>query len=60
TIIIHGRYDLMCPIAGAKSLHDKLPEAQYIVLPHSGHLASGEEMIDALVASTNNMMSIIQ
>ena len=60
TIIIHGRYDLMCPIAGAQSLHEKLPNAQYIILPHSGHLASGEEMIDALVGATNNMASIVQ
>lgn len=59
TVIVHGRYDLMCPIAGAQSLHEKLPEAQYIILPHSGHLASGEEMVDALVASTNNMASIV-
>lgn len=59
TIIIHGRYDLVCPIEAAMSLHNALPEAQYIVLPDSGHVAKGEEMIDALIGATNNMIDIV-
>jgi proline iminopeptidase len=58
-IIIHGRYDLMCPVDGAMSLHKVLPEAQYFVLPHSGHVAKGAEIIDALVSSTNTMAKIL-
>ncbi|MCK5872892.1 MAG: prolyl aminopeptidase [Methylococcales bacterium] len=58
-IIIHGRHDLMCPVEGAMSLHNVLPSAQYFVLPHSGHVAKGEEMIDALVSSTNTMAEIL-
>ena len=60
TIIIHGRYDLVCPMESALSLHNALPEAQYHVLPNSGHIAQGDEMIDALISATNNMADILR
>lgn len=50
--IIHGRNDLVCPIEAGYKLHQALPQSQFIVLPNSGHIAQGEEMIDALVSST--------
>jgi proline iminopeptidase len=55
TTIIHGRYDLVCPIEAASSLHKALPHAEYRVLPNSGHIAKGDEMIAALVDATDNM-----
>jgi proline iminopeptidase len=56
TIIIHGRLDLMCPMEAAMRLHAALPHATYIVLPHAGHIAKGEDMIDALVSATDQML----
>ncbi len=53
TTIIHGRYDLVCPMNGAMALHQALPQADYHVLPHSGHIASDAEMIDALINATD-------
>lgn len=53
TIIIHGRQDLLCPLEAGMRLHQALPDAGYIVLPNAGHIAQGEEMIDALVAATD-------
>ncbi len=53
TVIIHGRYDFVCPMEAGYSLHKALPNAEYIVLPYAGHVAQGEEMIDALVAATD-------
>lgn len=50
--IIHGRNDLVCPIEAGYKLHQALPQSQFVVLPNSGHIAQGEEMIDALVSST--------
>ena len=50
--IIHGQQDLVCPIEAAWKLHHALPQANYLVLPNSGHIAQGEEMIDALVSAT--------
>ncbi len=55
TVIIHGRYDLVCPMEAGLSLYQALPDAEYIVLPNSGHIAQGEEMIDALVTATDKM-----
>lgn len=60
SIIIHGRYDLVCPMEAGMALHNALPQAQYIVLPHSGHIAKGEEMIDALITATNTMADILK
>jgi proline iminopeptidase len=53
TVIIHGRYDLVCPMEAAMKLHLALPDADYIILPNAGHVAQGEEMIDALVSATD-------
>jgi len=55
-IIIHGRKDLVCPMEAGLSLHKALPNAEYIVLPNGGHIASGEEMIDALVDATDRIV----
>lgn len=51
--IIHGRNDLVCPIEAGMKLHQALPDAEYVILPHAGHVAQGEEMIDALVSATD-------
>ncbi|MDD1621369.1 MAG: prolyl aminopeptidase [Methylococcaceae bacterium] len=55
TIIIHGQNDLTCPLEAGWRLHQALPQARYIVLPNAGHVARGEEMIDALVSATDEM-----
>ncbi len=53
--IIHGRWDLLCPVEAAFSLRRRLPGAKLRILEHSGHIAAGEEMIDALVDATDRM-----
>ncbi len=53
TVIIHGRYDLVCPMESGFSLYKALPMAEYIVLPNAGHVAQGEEMVNVLVAATD-------
>ncbi len=54
-IIIHGRRDLVCPVESAYALRRRLPGAELQILEHSGHIAAGEEMIDALVQATERM-----
>ena len=56
-IIVHGRRDLVCPLESSWSLHRRLPDSEIRVLPQSGHIASGEEMIDALVRAADAMAS---
>lgn len=58
-VIIHGQNDLTCPLESGWLLHRALPQARYQVLPNSGHVAKGEEMIDALVAATDEMAGIL-
>lgn len=55
SVIIHGRLDLVCPLEAGYSLYQALPHAEFQVLPNSGHVARGEEMLDALVTATDNM-----
>jgi proline iminopeptidase len=38
-VIIHGRYDLVCPIRNAWDLHRAWPEAEFSIVPNAGHAA---------------------
>lgn len=53
--IIHGRYDMVCPITSAFDLHAAWPEAEFIVVPHSGHSANDPAMRMALLAATERL-----
>jgi proline iminopeptidase len=54
TRIIHGRMDFLCPMEAGMTLHQALPNADYVILPNAGHIAQHEEMIDALVTATDD------
>ena len=58
TVIIHGQNDLTCPMESGWRLSQALPQARFIVLPNAGHIARGEEMIDALVSAADEMATI--
>lgn len=60
TIIIHGRNDLVCPMEAGFALSKNLTKAKFIVLPSAGHIASGEQMIDALVGAADEMLGLIK
>jgi len=50
--IVHGRYDIICPIASAVDLAQAWPEAELrIVL--AGHSAADPAIVDALVTATD-------
>lgn len=51
--LIHGRNDMVCPMESAFSLYQVIPHAQYVVLTKGGHIAQGEDMIDALVSASD-------
>ena len=51
-VIVHGRYDVVCPVEQAWALHRAWPEAEFRVAPRSGHSAAEPEIIDALVRAT--------
>ncbi|QJD30351.1 prolyl aminopeptidase [Methylococcus geothermalis] len=54
-IIVHGRQDRVCPPEAAWLLHRALPRSELKILPNSGHIAQGEEMIDALVTALETL-----
>ncbi|MDX1352704.1 MAG: alpha/beta fold hydrolase, partial [Thiomicrorhabdus sp.] len=53
TTIVHGRYDMVCPINQAFDLKDKLPSANFMICNHSGHSAMEPEIAKALVDATD-------
>lgn len=52
--IVHGRYDVVCPIQNAFDLKAAWPEAKLVVAPTSGHSAFEPEIASALVEATDS------
>ncbi|VXB92232.1 Proline iminopeptidase [Luteimonas sp. 9C] len=52
-VIVHGRYDVVCPVQNAFDLHQVWPKAELVVTPASGHSAFEAENVDALVRATD-------
>ena len=51
-VIVHGRYDIICPVKTAFELHQVWPEAEFhIVL--AGHSASDPAIVDKLVEASD-------
>lgn len=53
--IVHGRYDVVCPVEQAYSLHQAWPQAKLTIAPTSGHSATEPEIVDALVQATDEL-----
>jgi proline iminopeptidase len=53
-VIVHGRYDVVCPIANAWDLHKVWPEAKLLISPASGHSAFEAENASALIEATDS------
>jgi len=52
-VIVHGRYDVVCPIQSAFDLHALWPKGDLRVSPHSGHSMFEAENAAALVEATD-------
>ena len=57
-IIVHGRYDITCPVASAWDLHKAWPEARLEIVPAAGHAASEPGISDALLRATEEFKSL--
>jgi proline iminopeptidase len=53
-VIVHGRYDVVCPVQNAIDLHAVWPEAKLVISPASGHAAFEAENTAALVEATDS------
>jgi proline iminopeptidase len=53
TVIVHGRYDVICPLENAWALHRALPGSELVIVPDAGHAASEPGIRSALVEATD-------
>lgn len=58
TIIIQGRYDMVCPPQTAWRLSKVMPHAEYIVVQNAGHSAMEPGIISALVGATEKFKAL--
>ncbi|MEN9423902.1 MAG: prolyl aminopeptidase [Pseudomonadota bacterium] len=54
--IIHGRYDMICPLEQALALHKAWSNADFHIIPDSGHAASEAGIQQALVQATDALV----
>jgi proline iminopeptidase len=54
-VIVHGRYDLICPLENAWALQRAWPDADLQVVPDAGHSAAEPGIAAALVAATKGL-----
>jgi proline iminopeptidase len=52
-VIVHGRYDVVCPLEQAWALHLAWPQAELKVIADAGHSATEPGIVDALVTATS-------
>ncbi|MGI9037092.1 MAG: prolyl aminopeptidase [Pyrinomonadaceae bacterium] len=55
TVIVQGRYDVVCPATSAWDLHRAFPEAELIIVPDAGHSVSEPGITDALVNAMDKL-----
>jgi proline iminopeptidase len=53
-VIVHGRYDVVCPVQNACDLHLAWPEARLHISPTAGHSAFEAENAAALLDATDS------
>ncbi|MEM6990507.1 MAG: prolyl aminopeptidase [Myxococcota bacterium] len=52
--IVHGRYDVICPMRNAWRLHRAWPESKLVIVPDAGHSANEAGVSRALIEATDS------
>jgi proline iminopeptidase len=55
-VIVHGRYDVICPLSQAWDLHRAWPQARLQIIEQAGHAATEPGICRALVAAADEML----
>ena len=55
TIIVQGRYDVVCPARSAWELHKVLPKSELIIVADAGHSMGEVSIARELVAATDSV-----
>ena len=58
TVIVQGRYDMVCPAMSAWALHRAFPEAELVIVPDAGHSAYEKGNTSALVEATDKFRTV--
>ncbi|WP_029655304.1 prolyl aminopeptidase [Marinobacter daepoensis] len=56
-VIVHGRYDMVCPLDNALALHHAWPEAEFQIIREAGHSASEPAIVDALIRGVEDVVA---
>jgi len=59
TVIVQGRYDVVCPMTSAWDLHKAFPEAELIVVADAGHSISEKGITSALVDAMDKFKGML-
>lgn len=54
-VLIHGRYDMVCPLDNATALQSHWPDAELQIIREAGHAATEPGITDALIRATDEM-----
>ena len=54
-VIVHGRYDVICPLDNAWALHQAWPNSELQIIRDAGHAAAEPGITDALVRAADQM-----
>ncbi|WP_049631077.1 MULTISPECIES: prolyl aminopeptidase [unclassified Cellvibrio] len=54
-VIVHGRYDVICPLDNAYALHQAWPDSELIIIREAGHASREPGIVDALIRATDDM-----
>ncbi len=55
TFIVHGRWDIVCPVASAVDLHELWPESSLVIVSNAGHSSHEQGITKEMVAATNRI-----
>ena len=53
--IVHGRYDVVCPLDNATDLHALWPDSELHIVRDAGHSSQEPSIVDALIKATDEM-----
>jgi proline iminopeptidase len=59
-VIVHGRYDIVCPLEQAWLLHQAWPQTSLEIIPDAGHSATEPGIVDALLRATRNFAQLLR
>ncbi|MDD9891542.1 MAG: prolyl aminopeptidase [Gammaproteobacteria bacterium] len=58
--IVHGRYDIVCPLSNALALHHQWANSELHIVRDAGHSASEPGIVDALIRATQDIAKELQ